>query len=223
MRRRHGAGQRRRIARQTRNKVNELRKADASIRYVANRRYVVDHGVVTTTGVSASLPVSLAMAAIGGRERADSLAHELGLTRWDAAHETREFGLKAGFIAAYVANSIEFWRHETIGIPVSDGVDEIALALTSNAYATTHLARVKTLAIGARPVVTNHGLRLLPDGSIGNDQVQFTLAPLPVDAPGRALDGALADITERYGVGTARVVRMELEYPEDVAAIARAP
>ncbi len=203
-------------------RVDDLRKADPSIRYVADRRYVVDRGVVTTTGVSASLPVALALvAAIGGRERADSLASELGVRRWGAAHETNEFRLGAGVIASYAMNFMAFWRHETVGMPVSDGVDEIALALASNAYEATHLAQVKTLADSTQPIVMRQGLRLLPDGVAGDTHVGVMLEPLASNAPGYALDQALSDITARYGARTARIVRMELEYPQaDVATVA---
>jgi len=205
-------------------RVSELRKADPSIRYVADRRYVVDRGAVTTTGVSASLPVSLAIvAAIGGRERADSLAHELGVSGWSAAHDSAGFRMSAGVLASYAANFLVFWRHETVGIPVYDGVDEVALALTSNAYEATHLAKVKTLANGMNPVMMRYGLRLVPDATVGA-RVRLTLEPLAAGASGDALDRALSDITERYGARTARVVRMELEYPQpDVAALSRAP
>ncbi len=205
-------------------RVSELRKTDPSIRYVADRRYVVDRGAVTTTGVSASLPVSLAIvAAIGGRERADSLAREIGVSGWSAAHDSGEFQMSVGMLASYAANFVEFWRHETVGIPVSDGVDEVALALTSNAYEATHLAQVETLANDMHPVVMRNGLRLVPDAIVGA-RVRVALEPLSAGAPGYVLDRALSDITERYGARTARVVRMELEYPErDVAALARAP
>jgi len=73
------------------------------------------------------------------------------------------------------------------------------------------------------PVVMRYGLRLVPDATVGA-RVRLTLEPLAAGASGDALDRALSDITERYGARTARVVRMELEYPQpDVAALARAP
>jgi hypothetical protein len=73
------------------------------------------------------------------------------------------------------------------------------------------------------PVVMRNGLRLVPDAMVGA-RVRLALEPLSPGAPGYALDRALSDITERYGARTARVVRMELEYPErDIAALARAP
>ena len=194
-------------------RVGALHKADPSIRYVANRRYVTDRGVVTTTGVSASVPISLAIvAAIGGRERADLLAGDIGAAHWSAAHDGREFRVSAGVIFSYATNFLAFWRHETVGIPVSTGVDEIALALTSNAYASTQRARVQALATSMEPIVMQQGLRLLPDGTMGDAHVALLLPPLSADTPARALDRALAGINARYGASTERVVRLELEY-----------
>jgi hypothetical protein len=101
-----------------------------------------------------------------------------------------------------------------VGIPVATGVDEIALAFTSNAYASTHLGEVRTLAADTAPIVMHQGLRLIPDGRIGEAETAFTLPPLTADAPAAALDRALVDIAARYGARTARVVRLELEYPQ---------
>ena len=43
--------------------IKELRQANPGMTWVRDRRYVADRGVVTTPGVSASLPVSLAIVA----------------------------------------------------------------------------------------------------------------------------------------------------------------
>ena len=68
--------------------VEELRDKHPAIHYVANRRLVVDAGVATTTGVTASMPVALTLIdAIAGRERAEAVgrvsswAHALGHAR----------------------------------------------------------------------------------------------------------------------------------------------
>ena len=51
-----------------------------SIAYVADRRMVTDQGVVTTTGITASMPMMLTLIeAIAGREKAESVARDLGL------------------------------------------------------------------------------------------------------------------------------------------------
>src|SRR4051794_9970725 len=49
--------------------LRELRERHPAIRYVPDRRFVVDRGVATTTGISASIPMSLTLIeAIAGRD-----------------------------------------------------------------------------------------------------------------------------------------------------------
>ncbi len=56
-----------------------VREENPTMVYVPNRRYVVDRGVASTTGVSASIPVSLTLIeAIAGYQRAAKVALELG-------------------------------------------------------------------------------------------------------------------------------------------------
>jgi transcriptional regulator GlxA family with amidase domain len=58
--------------------LKELREEHPSIRYVADRRFVVDGGVATTTGITASMPMSLTLIeAIAGRGKAEMVARDL--------------------------------------------------------------------------------------------------------------------------------------------------
>ncbi|MCE9524076.1 MAG: DJ-1/PfpI family protein [Alphaproteobacteria bacterium] len=194
--------------------IDTLRGADATIQYVPDRRYVADRGVATTTGISASVPVSLAIvAAIAGRARADALAQEIGAANWHAEHDSRAFGLTRANIGTYAANLSAFWRHETLGIPVAEGVDDIALALMADAYSNTHLTTVLTLAENGAPVATKYGLRLVPDGVVGATRVDAVQPVLSSEAPARAIDVVLAQIGARYGQRSADISRLELEYP----------
>jgi transcriptional regulator GlxA family with amidase domain len=59
--------------------LEELRKKYPAIHYVADRRLVVDEGVVTTTGISASMPMALTLIeAIAGRDKAQAVGRDLG-------------------------------------------------------------------------------------------------------------------------------------------------
>ena len=61
--------------------LKELRAKHPAIRYVPDRRLVVDRGVATTTGITASMPMSLTLIeAIAGRDKADAVGRDLGLT-----------------------------------------------------------------------------------------------------------------------------------------------
>ena len=72
--------------------VKELRTKHPSIRYVPDRRLVVDQGVATTTGISASMPMSLILIeAIAGRAKAEAVGRDLGLAQWDVRHDSAAF------------------------------------------------------------------------------------------------------------------------------------
>jgi putative intracellular protease/amidase len=69
-----------------------LLKRHPSAVYVPHQRYVIDGSVATTTGVTASVPTMLALVeAIGGHEKAQALATELGVASWSLAHDQLAF------------------------------------------------------------------------------------------------------------------------------------
>ncbi|HXZ85558.1 MAG TPA: DJ-1/PfpI family protein, partial [Myxococcota bacterium] len=121
-----------------------LAKSVAGMRWVPDRRYVADGRVLTTTGVSASLPASLTLVeAIAGRARAEELAAELGVPSFGAEHASRAFVLDRAALWTAAANRLAPWRHEEIELELRDGVDEVALALTADAWARTYRASVR--------------------------------------------------------------------------------
>jgi transcriptional regulator GlxA family with amidase domain len=82
-----------------------------------DRRFVADRGVVTAMGVSASLPVSLALVeAIAGRERADQLPHDLGVASFDEARDSAAFQAVDGVNGRGALNTLGFLGHETVGV-----------------------------------------------------------------------------------------------------------
>ncbi|WP_204272982.1 hypothetical protein, partial [Enterobacter hormaechei] len=77
-----------------------------TIRYVPDRRFVVDQGVATTTGITASMPMMLTLIeAIAGREKAEAVAGDLGLDRWDARHDSGAFKFSRPFALAAIGNT----------------------------------------------------------------------------------------------------------------------
>jgi putative intracellular protease/amidase len=191
---------------------DDMLEQHPSIRYVSDRRFVGDHGVLTTTGISASMPMSLTLIeAIGGHERAQTVAAELGLTHWDARHSSDSFSFHRGFALTALRNKASFWKHEELGIRLEPGVDEVALALVADAWTRTFRSRAVTFAPSA--VQTRGGLHILPD--LASDKPDLEeLPPLWQRPAASALDGALAAIAERYGKRTRQMVAEQLEYPE---------
>ena len=128
--------------------------------YVPHQRYVIDRDVATTTGITASVPTMLALVeAIGGREKAQALAAELGVTSWTPAHDSSPFGLNAGRTWNYVLNKAAFWRHERWSVDVQDGMDDIALALAADAWSRTGRVSVERLGFGSREAAQRAGAR----------------------------------------------------------------
>ena len=97
--------------------LKELRGKHPDMQYVADRRLVVDRGVATTTGITASMPMSLILVeAIAGRDRAEAVGRDLGLTQWDARHDSGAFQFTRPFALTAIGNTLAFWNREQLGI-----------------------------------------------------------------------------------------------------------
>lgn len=195
--------------------IDSLERNNPSLTRVDDRRYVVDRGIATTTGVTASVPISLALVeAIGGKSAATRLARRLGADEdWSARHESAAFRLNWRTAGLAIVNWVSFWRHERIGIRVRSGVDEIALAFTADAYSRTYRSKAATVAEAAGPLISKRGLVLLPD-HFGDAAKIDQFVTVAMDTPAvEALDSTLASIRERYGDAVASFVALQLEYP----------
>ena len=198
--------------------LKELRDRTPSIRYVADRRFVVDQGVATTTGITASMPMSLTLVeAIAGRGKALAVARDLGLTQWDARHVSATFKFTRPFALTVIGNALAFWNREQLGIELSPGVDEVSLALVADAWSRTYRSRAVTFAGAAGALKTPGGIRILPDHVAASWPAEQLLPAIGGRQPAKALDDALRGIASRYGTGTANVVAMQLEYPRQRA------
>ncbi|AKU96639.1 Transcriptional regulator, AraC family [Labilithrix luteola] len=192
--------------------VDRLRSKYRSMQWVPNRRYVADRGVVTTTGVTASAPVSIALIeAVAGRDEATKIAGEIGLPRWDASHDSSRFDLTGGVVWTAATNQLAWFNHEIVAVPSSDGIDEVALALIADAHSRTYRSRAIAVASAGDHVMTRHGLRLETTLASSAD-ADVTLLPFGERPPVTALDVALDDIERRYGRRTRDFVALQLEY-----------
>ena len=191
--------------------IEGLREAHPTMQWVRDRRYVIDRAVMTTTGVSASLPASLALVeAIAGRDRAATLATELGAASWDERHDSAAFSLDLSAKRTVERNRAQ--QPDVYALPVSQGIDDIALAFTADAWSRTFRSKALATATSPGPIKTRYGLELLPDatGTIRG----ATLLPTPdASEPANALPTALQAIASRYGEDTAAFVALQLEYP----------
>ena len=194
--------------------VKELRDEHPAIRYVEDRRLVVDQGVATTTGISASMPVSLTLIeAIAGRDKARAVARGLGVMDWDARHDSSTFQLTRPFALTVVGNRLAFWNQEQLGIALETGIDEVSLALVADAWSRTYRSRALTFAGTAGAKQSLGGIRIVPDRVAAHWPAEQLLPPIGGRQPARALDEALQGIAGRYGTRTASLVAVQLEYP----------
>ena len=144
--------------------LDELRDKHPAIVYVADRRLVVDQGVATTTGITASMPMSLTLIeAIAGRHKAEAAGRDLGLTNWDARHDSDAFKFTRPFVLTAIGNTLAFWNREQLGIELAPGIDEVSLALVADAWSRTYRSRAVTFGGDAGARQTRNGIRILPD------------------------------------------------------------
>lgn len=193
----------------------KLAKQFPQTEWQRDRRYVADGNVITTTGVTASIPVCIALvAAIAGQEQAASLAQSLGVQDWSAQHPSQQFQLRAKHILTALTNKLALWSQQDIGIPIDAGVDEVALALVADAYSRTYRSKAFSLAASNQRVMSKRGLAIRPDKVQSAAQPVDRTVELQSDRPPVALfNVALQEIEQRYGSNTAAFVALQLEYP----------
>jgi transcriptional regulator GlxA family with amidase domain len=203
--------------------IPEITSKHPTMEYVPDRRYVADDRVVTSTGITANVPVMIALVeAIGGRDVAQRVADELGVTNWDARHNSSAFVLSTEHKKTFVRNGISLWRHETLGVPIADGVDEVALGFYVDAYSRTQLAKVLITTAGGEAVRSKHGLLITPDAATETAKVSEMLPPPPTTSAAALLEVELPKIAERYDLPTAAIVAQTMEYPWKTAQVVAA-
>jgi putative intracellular protease/amidase len=194
--------------------LGELLKGSPSIDYVADRRFVADGNVVTTTGISASMPMMLTLIeAIAGRERAEVIARDIGVEAWDMRHASDAFKFTRPFATTVLANTSSFWNRDTWGIALEPGMDEASLALVADAWSRTYRSNAVTFASSPSAITTANGVRVLPDRVEDGWSEDLRVTTFADQRPADALDQTLEHITDRYGAPTTNVVAMQLEYP----------
>lgn len=194
--------------------LREMLKRSPSIDYVADRRMVADGNVVTTTGITAAVPMMLTLIeAIAGRTKAEAVARDLGVDGWDARHASAAFALTRAFATTVLANRLAFWNHDRLGIELQPGMDEVSLAMIADAWSRTYRSGAVTFAGSPSAISTANGVRILPDRVGGGWPEDRTASVFPEQRPADALERTLKAIADRYGEATTDVVAMQLEYP----------
>lgn len=190
--------------------LDQVRESHPTAVYVPHQRYVIDHNIASTTGISASVPTMLTLVeAIGGGEKARALATEFGVQSWTPAHDSSLFGLNFSRRLSFIFNKIAFWRDDEMRVDAVDGMDDIALAFTADAWSRT--GHITVQAAAPAPVRLRSGITLLPDAAVAGNVSALPLSP---DLkPMEQLDRTLCEIGSRFGDSRRKWVMIELEYP----------
>jgi transcriptional regulator GlxA family with amidase domain len=189
--------------------LKSLEKSYPATTWVRDRSYIQDGPIISTAGVSASIPVSLALVeAIGGHGAASDTAKRLGVSEWSAAHRTADFELEKGDVSGAVGSVLAFWSHETVELPLMEGVDEVALALRADAWSRTFRSKVAATSIGTAVVRSRHGLIILPDSRPVAGRYVVPSQPAPAVPQ---LDASLVEMGRRYGQAAVRLAKLGMD------------
>lgn len=190
---------------------DDLAKKFPATTFVRDRRYLADGNIITTTGVTASIPASIALIeAIAGQAHASAVAESLGVHDWSDAHASAHFSLTARRMWTAATNWLAFWSHEKMGIAIEPGVDEIALALVADITSRTYRSSAHSVSESGRLIKTQHGLLIYAD-DLSPKHLDH-LFDLPDIRPIESVDWALRLVEELYGKPTADFVALQIEY-----------
>ncbi|NYG21683.1 putative intracellular protease/amidase [Agromyces hippuratus] len=192
-------------------------------------RYVDDGDVVSTAGILSGIDGTLHVVdRLIGADAAADAARAIEWPHFDpdgaAPMEQAELATSDAVVAF---NTAFGWDRPRIGVQLTDGVGEIELASVFDTYGQS--LAVDTVAVGAGPVRSRHGLTFVPradtgtgldrlvvpgttdhDALPGMDPVQY-----PHHQEGFAFDAVLLDLARTTDVATAQWTAKVLEYPVD--------
>lgn len=192
--------------------IKSLEKSNPEATWVRDRRYVQDGQIISTTGVAASLPVSMALVeAMGGKAVATSVAAGLGMTDWGASHRTADYRVTGGDYLSAAMKLLAVWTHETVEAPIEDGTDEIALALRSDVWGRSFRSKVVTTRERLAPITSKRGLVILPDTKPGSGSGARYVLPAANTPAADQLTASLKAMSRRYGPSSARLAMLGLE------------
>lgn len=190
--------------------MHDLESTYPETKWIRDRRYVQDGRIISTTGVSASVPISLALVeAIGGHATALRTAQRIGARDWKPTHRTADFGMTLRDYVYAISGLVFFWNHETLANPVVEGEDEISLALRVDAWERSFRTTIVTTHKNRTPIVSRHGLKIIPDAEL---QAGRARVPVHNGSAMAQLDASLGDMQLRYGSEADHLARLGLEY-----------
>ena len=197
-----------------------------NVTWVKDKRYVESGNMMSTSGVSASLPASLKLVEkFAGAEKAQQMALTYGVDDYGPDHDSSlfKFGIREWWML--LKNVVR--RNADYDIVLEDGIDEFSLGFTLDLLSRTLRASVDTVGKTER-VKSAHGLTLIPSklraSFDGDELVELPLASghgwkalpsrqatLIIENPASAIDTILSHIRAKFGSRTANLTATQLE------------
>jgi transcriptional regulator GlxA family with amidase domain len=141
---------------------DKLVPAHPRVHWIRDVRYVDDGPVITSTNLAAGVDATLhTVARLVGRPVAEDVARQLGYTQTGYLDDP-SFQYPATPIVPLIQNGMFEWPQEQLGVLLTDGVSEFALAGLLDPYTSSLAATVKVFAPQRGPIRSRDGLVFLP-------------------------------------------------------------
>jgi transcriptional regulator GlxA family with amidase domain len=144
--------------------MDRTAQAHPLVQWVSGVRYVDDGSVITSTNLASGVDATLhAVSRLAGRSVAVDVARQLGYTHTsyldDPTFQAPNLG---AFPLPLIENEMFEWRKEQLGVLLSDGVSEMALAALLDPYTSSMTAKNYVFAPTRAVVRSRDGLTLSP-------------------------------------------------------------
>lgn len=192
---------------------DELRQKFPRAHWRDDVRYVADDRIVMSAGVTAAVDASLHLVSrFAGAPAAERLATDLGLAGIPPVSSPAPT-LSRSDLTAALLNGILAWPQKSVRVPLRDGVDEMELTAALDAYSRTFAASSASTSPERRPVLSRHGLLLVPMAAEASTANALVVVPERGERRGSAFDPMLRGIAAQFGGATAQLVADQLQYP----------
>src|SRR5512143_42014 len=195
--------------------LDDLRASHPLVHWQRDLRYVDDGVVISSAGVTAGIDAALHLVArFAGADVAARTAAALALPP-PADPAVTAPRLTPALLSAGVLNGAFSWPKTGVALQLADGVDALSVAAVLDAYPRTFAAVARSVSHGRAPVVSRHGLLLVPVATPGEARADLVILPDATADRFFAFDRVLADIATRYDGDTAALAAAQLEYAAD--------
>lgn len=193
--------------------IDRIERGYPRVHWVRGQRYVDDGQFVSTAGILSGIDGSLHMIdRLKGRALALQVAREL---HYDGARFLDDPAMpqlqRGPGDAIVILNAAYRWDRSSLGVALSEGMEELALAAVYDTYAPS--VALFSVAPAGAIVTTRHGLHL-----VARRTSESWPASAEILSPGRSddqrfpFDAALEDLARRENVPTAEFAAKRLEY-----------